>query len=143
MFRKHKIASRVPLFFRKRNWSPARFSPIFFPIHPNTIFVKIVYVCVRMLKVRYSSHFVDLLFFGNITIIFLSKSSVIFPVVYMLLVKQYKIFILVINQLDAQNFFFTISLFHASTCFEHQLLIVRRSKLYYTASGICIKLVNY
>jgi len=27
------------------------------------------------------------------------------------------IFILVINQLDAQNFCFTISLFHASTCF--------------------------
>ena len=31
---------------------------------------------------------------------------------------------------------FTISLFHASTCFEHYVLIVRRSKLYYTASGI-------
>ena len=28
-------------------------------------------------------------------------------------------FILVINQLDAQNFCFTISLFHASTRFEH------------------------
>ena len=31
---------------------------------------------------------------------------------------------------------FTISLFHASTCFEHHVLIARRSKLYYTASGI-------
>ena len=31
---------------------------------------------------------------------------------------------------------FTISLFHASTCFEHHVLIVRRSKLYYTDSGI-------
>jgi len=31
---------------------------------------------------------------------------------------------------------FTISLFHASTCFEHRVLIIRRSKLYYTASGI-------
>jgi hypothetical protein len=31
---------------------------------------------------------------------------------------------------------FTISLFHASTCFEHHVLIVRRSKLYHTASGI-------
>ena len=31
---------------------------------------------------------------------------------------------------------FTIILFHASTCFEHHVLIVRRSKLYYTASGI-------
>jgi len=31
---------------------------------------------------------------------------------------------------------FTIGLFYASTCFENYLLIVRRSKLYYTASGI-------
>jgi len=31
---------------------------------------------------------------------------------------------------------FTISLFHASTCFEHHVLIVRRSQLYYTTSGI-------
>ena len=31
---------------------------------------------------------------------------------------------------------FTISLFHASTCFEHHVLVVRRSKLYYTVSGI-------
>ena len=31
---------------------------------------------------------------------------------------------------------FTISLFHISTCFEHHVLIIRRSKLYYTASGI-------
>jgi len=30
-----------------------------------------------------------------------------------------KTFISVINQLDAQNFCFTIRLFHASTCFEH------------------------
>jgi len=45
-------------------------------------------------------------------------------------------FILVINQLDAQNFCFTISLFHASICFEHHVLIIRRSKLYCTASGI-------
>ena len=29
-----------------------------------------------------------------------------------------------------------MSLFHASTCFEHYVLIVRWSKLYYTASGI-------
>jgi len=39
-----------------------------------------------------------------------------------------------INQLDALNFI--TSLFQASTCFEHYVLIVRRSKLYYTASGI-------
>ena len=31
---------------------------------------------------------------------------------------------------------FTVSLFHASTCFEHYVLIVRRSKLYYIASSI-------
>jgi len=34
------------------------------------------------------------------------------------------IFISVINQIDAQNFCFTISLFHASTCFEHHVLII-------------------
>jgi len=45
-------------------------------------------------------------------------------------------FILVINQLNAQNFCFTVSLLHVSTCFEHHVLIIRRSKLYYTASGI-------
>ena len=31
---------------------------------------------------------------------------------------------------------FTIRLFYASTCFEHHVLVVRKSKLYYTASGI-------
>ena len=36
------------------------------------------------------------------------------------IIKNLKsIFISVINQLDAQNFCFTLSLFHASTCFEH------------------------
>jgi len=45
-------------------------------------------------------------------------------------------FISVINQLDAKNFCFTISLFHASTCFKHHVLIIRRSQLHYTASGI-------
>jgi len=53
-----------------------------------------------------------------------------------LLTVHLSIFILVINQLDAQNFCFTISLFHASTCFEHHVLIIRRSELYYTAYGI-------
>ena len=37
-------------------------------------------------------------------------------------------------RIDALNFI--MSLFQASTCFEHHVLIVRRSKLYYTASGI-------
>ena len=36
-----------------------------------------------------------------------------------LITNHIVIFISVINQLDAQNFCFTISLFHASTCFEH------------------------
>jgi len=36
-----------------------------------------------------------------------------------LLTVHLSIFISVINQLDAQNFCFTISLFQASTCFEH------------------------
>jgi len=38
----------------------------------------------------------------------------------------------VINQLDAQNFCFTISLY----TFRAHVLIIRRSKLHYTASGI-------
>jgi len=53
-----------------------------------------------------------------------------------LLTVHFSIFMLVINQLDVQNFCSTISLFHASTCFEHHVLIIRRSKFYYTASGI-------
>ena len=46
------------------------------------------------------------------------------------------IFILVINQLCAQNFCSAISLFHACTCFVHHVLIIWRSKLYYIATGI-------
>ena len=46
-----------------------------------------------------------------------------------------------INQLDALNFI--MSLFHASTCFEQYVLIVRRSKLYYTASGIITPICVY
>ena len=36
-----------------------------------------------------------------------------------LLTVHLSVFISVINQLDAQNFCFTVSLFNASTCFEH------------------------
>jgi len=36
-----------------------------------------------------------------------------------LLTVHLSIFISVINQLDAQNFCFTLILFHASTCLEH------------------------
>jgi len=53
---------------------------------------------------------------------------------FWLLATIIRLFILVINQLDAQNFCFKI--FHASTCFEHHVLIIRRSKLYFTACGI-------
>jgi len=51
-----------------------------------------------------------------------------------LLTVHLSIFVLVINQLVAQKFCFTISLFHASTCFKHHVLIIRRSKFYCTAS---------
>ena len=44
---------------------------------------------------------------------------------------------LVINQLNAQILVcFIISLLYAFIRFEHYVLIIRRSKLYYTASGI-------
>ena len=36
-----------------------------------------------------------------------------------LLTVHLGLFILVINQLDVRNFYFTMRLFHASTCFEH------------------------
>jgi len=39
-----------------------------------------------------------------------------------LLTVYLNIFILVVNQLDAQNLF-TISLLHASTCFEHHVAV--------------------
>ena len=42
-----------------------------------------------------------------------------FMVFDVLLTVHLSIFISVLNQLDAQTFCFTISLFHASTCFEH------------------------
>ena len=62
------------------------------------------------------------------------KERIIF--FYVLLTVRLSIFILVINQLDAQNFCFTISFFHVSTCFEHLVLIIRKSELYYIESGI-------
>jgi len=68
--------------------------------------------------------------------------------------------ILVINQLDAQNFCFTVSSFRSLYMLRAHVLIIRKPKLHYTASGIitptggrlvhrlredwlCIKLVNY
>jgi len=54
-------------------------------------------------------------------------------------------FISVINQLDAQNFCFAISLFHASICFEHMCLkhIQAWNKLNVKQKILWIKLVNY
>jgi len=45
-------------------------------------------------------------------------------------------FISVFNQLDAQNFCFTISFISRLYMFRAHVLIIRRSKLNYTASGI-------
>jgi len=45
-------------------------------------------------------------------------------------------YISVINQIDAKNFCFTISLFHASTCFEHMFSSSGGQNLHYSASGI-------
>jgi len=46
------------------------------------------------------------------------------------------IFISVINQLDEQNFCFTISFISCLYMFQAHVLIIRRSELHYTASGI-------
>ena len=50
----------------------------------------------------------------------------------MLFLSYFSLFI--VNQIDALNFI--ISLFQASICFEHCVLIIRRAKLYYAVSGI-------
>jgi len=47
-----------------------------------------------------------------------SRTFLVIVPVYSTL-AQIQLFISVFNQLDAQNFCFTVSLFHASTCFEH------------------------
>jgi len=59
-----------------------------------------------------------------VSIVTAGKSSV-----DVLLTVRLSIFISVINQIDAQKFCFAISLFH-------DVLIIRRSKLHCTASGI-------
>jgi hypothetical protein len=55
---------------------------------------------------------------------------------------HFGIFILVINQLDAQNFCFTVSLFCSLYMFWAHVLIIR-SKLHYTASGIITSSVQH
>ena len=83
---------------------------------------------------------------------FLSLSSFIPPqnVVYFLMLPflVHKIYTFNINDVlnckcpapgpkgYCTNSCFIISLLYASTCFEHYVLIIRRSKLYYTASSI-------
>ena len=59
-----------------------------------------------------------------------------FIVFFYVLLTVHLSIILVINQLNAQNLVFLISLLYASTFFEHYVLIIRRSKLCYTASVI-------
>ena len=51
-----------------------------------------------------------------------------------LLTVHLTIFISVINQLDAQNFCFTISFISCLYMFRAHVLIIRKSKLHYTAS---------
>jgi len=48
---------------------------------------------------------------------------------------SHSLFILVINQLDAQNLFYN-KFISSLYMFRAHVLIVRKSKLYYTASGI-------
>jgi len=50
-----------------------------------------------------------------------------------LLTVHLSIFMSVINQLDAQNFRFTISFISCLYMFRAHVLIIRRSKLHYTA----------
>ena len=54
----------------------------------------------------------------------------------LLTVLHLSIFISVINQLDAQNFCFTISFISCLYMFRACVLIIRRSNLHYTVSGI-------
>ena len=68
-----------------------------------------------------------------------------FLYIYNLLTVHLGIFISVINQLDEQNFCFTICLSHASTCFEHMCSkhVEAWNKLIVKQKFLCIKLVNY
>jgi len=52
------------------------------------------------------------------------------------ILKHVAQFISVINQLDAQNVCFTVSFISCLYMFRAHVLIIRRSKWYYTASGI-------
>ena len=71
-----------------------------------------------------------------LTVLFCIKLHVLFYLLFDILLTVHLSIILVINQLHAQNSCFIISLLYASTYFEHHVLIIRRSKLYYAASDI-------
>jgi len=54
---------------------------------------------------------------------------------YVLLAVHLSLFVLQVNQLDAQNLFYS-KFISCLYMFRAHVLIIRRSKLYYTASGI-------
>ena len=74
----------------------------------NHVFLKLSmwHMCIGVLLTVHLSIFIVLL-------------TVHLSIFIVLLTVHLSIFISVINQLDAQNFCFTVSLFHASICFEH------------------------
>ena len=75
----------------------------------------------------------------NISNIFLNTYHLDTQCLFFLFVLQtvhFSIINLVINQLDAQNFCCTISLFRSRYMFRAHVLIIWRSKLHYTTSGI-------
>jgi len=53
-----------------------------------------------------------------------------------LLTLHLSVFISVFNQLDAQKFVFTVSFISCLYMFRTLVLIIKRSKFHYTASGI-------
>ena len=60
------------------------------------------------------------LYWGRIRVESRSEDRISWLIFFVFTLRKHPVlFISVINELDAQNFCFTISLFHASTCFEH------------------------
>jgi len=68
--------------------------------------------------------------------IFIVLLAVHLGIFIVLLTVHLSIFISVINQLDAQTFCFTIRFISCLYMFRAHVLIIRRLKLHYTASGI-------
>jgi len=67
-----------------------------------------------VIRTKYSQHCV-----GEVNILILRLVTYFGTFFEATLTVHLSIFISVFNQIDAQNFCFTISLFHAYTCFEH------------------------